>query len=88
MDIDAMSLGRDFRKQLADAVNQCDVLLAVIGDHWLDARDPKKGTRRLDDPEDWVRIEIAAALARDIPVVPLLVGRQTAMPRGPICPTI
>ncbi len=86
MDIDAMLLGRDFRKQIADAVNQCDVLLAVIGDHWLDATHqdgPKKGTRRLDDPEDWVRIEIAAALARvDLPVVPLLVGHQAAMPRA------
>ncbi len=39
MDIDAMRLGLDFRKQLTDAVNQCDVLLAVIGDHWLDASD-------------------------------------------------
>jgi TIR domain len=85
MDIDAMCLGRDFRKQLADAVNQCDVLLAVIGDRWLDATHqdgPKKGTRRLDDSEDWVRIEIAAALARDIPVVPLLVGHHAAMPRA------
>ena len=80
MDIDAMLLGHDFRKQLAEAVNQCDVLLAVIGDHWLDARDPKTGARRLDDPDDWVRIEITTGLARDIPVVPLLVGRQTQMP--------
>ena len=82
MDIDAIPLGVDFRKYLADEVNQCDVLLAVIGDHWLDAayRDgPKKDTRRLDDPQDYVRIEIESALARGIPVVPLLVGR-TAMP--------
>ena len=83
MDIDAIPLGVDFRKHLADEVNQCDVLLAVIGDHWLDATyqdGPKKDARRLDDPQDYVRIEVESALARGIPVVPLLVGR-TAMPR-------
>ena len=87
MDIDAIPLGVDFRKHLADEVNQCDVLLAVIGDHWLDAPyqdGPKKDTRRLDDPHDYVRIEIESALARGIPVVPLLVGR-TAMPARPTC---
>ncbi len=81
MDIDAIPLGLDFRKHLADEVNQCDVLLAVIGDHWLDATDPENGTRRLDHPGDWVRTEIGAALARGIPVVPLLVGHRPAMPR-------
>jgi ribokinase len=82
IDIGAMPLGVDWRKHLADEVNQCDVLLAVIGDHWLDAAyqdGPKKGTRRLDDPQDYVRFEVESALARGIPVVPLLVGR-TAMP--------
>jgi HEPN domain-containing protein len=82
IDIDAIPLGLDFRKHLGDAVNQCDVLLAVIGDHWLDARyenGHNKGQRRLDDPHDFVRIEIESALARGIPVVPLLVGRN-AMP--------
>src|SRR5262245_25569344 len=37
LDVDAIPLGVDFRMSLTDAVNQCDVLLAVIGDHWLDA---------------------------------------------------
>jgi hypothetical protein len=83
MDVAGMPLGVDFRKHLRDAVNQCGVLLAVIGDHWLDARHedgPHKGKRRLDDPEDFVRLEIEAALARDIPIVPVLVGRAS-MPR-------
>jgi hypothetical protein len=82
MDIDAIPLGLDFRKYLADEVNRCDVLLAVIGDRWLDASyedGPTKDTRRLNDPQDYVRIEIETALARGIPVVPLLVGR-TSMP--------
>jgi formylglycine-generating enzyme required for sulfatase activity len=80
LDIDTIPIGMDFRRCIGDAVNQCDVLLAVIGDRWLDARvagGPRQGGRRLDDPNDYVRIEIESALARGIPVVPLLVGKAT-----------
>ena len=83
LDIDGIPLGVDFRRSLAGELDHCDVLLAVIGDYWLNASyqdGPKQGTRRLDDPDDYVRIEIETALARDIPIVPLLVGRTT-MPR-------
>ncbi|MGO9916691.1 MAG: TIR domain-containing protein, partial [Isosphaeraceae bacterium] len=83
-DIDAIPPGVEFPKRLADELNRCDVLLAVIGDHWLDAafdeEGPKKGQRRLDDPRDYVRIEIERALERGIRVVPLLVGQTHAMP--------
>jgi hypothetical protein len=71
MDVDSIPLGANFIKVLRDEVGKCDVLLAVIGHHWLDARD-KNGERRLDDPNDFVRIEIATALQRDIPVIPVL----------------
>jgi hypothetical protein len=56
---------------LHEEVAKCGVLLAVIGPNWLDARD-EHGNRRLDNPNDFVRIEIAAALQRSIPVIPLL----------------
>lgn len=82
IDVDTIPYGTDFRRYLADWVARCDVLLVVIGPRWLDATHtsgPKAGTRRLDDPADFVRIEITAALARDIPVVPVLVG-GAAMP--------
>ena len=82
LDIDTIPFGMDFRNCIGDAVNQCDVLLAVIGDRWLDANyadGPEQGSRRLDDPRDYVRIEIEAALTRGIPVVPVLVG-NAAMP--------
>ncbi len=72
MDVDAMKPGFDFVKQLDAQVSQCDALLAVIGPKWLEARDGK-GLRRLDSDADYVRIEIAAALKRDIPVIPILV---------------
>jgi hypothetical protein len=71
MDVDAIPLGKDFVKVLHDEVAKCDVLLAVIGPNWLDARDDDGG-RCLDDQNDFVRIEIGAALQRDIPVVPIL----------------
>jgi hypothetical protein len=66
--------GVDFRHRLTEKVSHCDVLLAVIGDHWLNARNDA-GERRLDDPDDYVRIEIEAALSRQIPVIPVLVGK-------------
>ena len=71
MDVDAIPLGVDFIKVLREEVAKCDVLLAVIGTHWLDARD-EEGNRRLDSTADFVRIEIATALQRGIPVIPIL----------------
>jgi TIR domain len=71
MDVDALPLGTNFPKVLHEEVAKCSVLLAVIGPNWLDARD-EHGNRRLDNPNDFVRIEIAAALQRSIPVIPLL----------------
>ena len=71
MDVDAIPLGTNFAKVLHEEVAKCAVLLAVIGPNWSDARD-ENGNRRLDDPNDFVRIEIAAALQRNIPVIPIL----------------
>ena len=71
MDVDAVPLGTNFSKVLHEEVAKCGVLLAMIGPNWVDARD-EHGNRRLDNPNDFVRIEIAAALQRSIPVIPLL----------------
>jgi pyruvate/2-oxoglutarate dehydrogenase complex dihydrolipoamide acyltransferase (E2) component len=71
-DVDSIPLGVDFRKFISDAVGQCNLLLAVIGRQWLNSQ-IESGARRLDDPRDFVKIEIEAALQRDIPVIPLLV---------------
>jgi len=78
-DVDSIPPGADFRRVIADAVGRCDVLLAIIGDDWLDARE-EAGGRRIDDPNDFVHIEIRAALERDISVIPVLVER-TNMPQ-------
>jgi hypothetical protein len=66
MDIAAIEPGRDFRKAIDQSVANCSVLLALIGRDWLDSRDPE-GNRRLDNANDFVRIELASALRRDIP---------------------
>ena len=84
-DVDAIPLGRDFRHILQDGVTRCDALLAVIGPRWLNETDAV-GRRRVDDPEDWVRIEIETALERDIPVIPLLVD-GASFPHGEELPS-
>ena len=80
MDIDTMKVGLDFVEQIAEAVQSCDVLIAVIGKTWVNIQD-EEGHRRLDNPEDFVRVEIQVALERNIPVFPLLVG-GAAMPKA------
>jgi hypothetical protein len=79
-DIDSIGPGDNFAKVIRSAVESCDVLLVLIGDRWLTIAGDD-GRRRLDDPEDFVRLEIKAALARDILVIPVLAGKAQ-MPRA------
>ncbi len=80
MDVDAIRPGRDFRKAIEESIQNCAVLLTVIGPDWLSAT-TADGTRRLDEPNDYVRLEIAAALAREIPIIPVLVrGAKVPLP--------
>src|SRR5262245_52384101 len=64
LDIDNIPIGHDFETYLREEVSTCRVLLAVVGPRWLDIRD-KDGHRRLEDPKDFVRIEIVTALERN-----------------------
>lgn len=61
-DVDALPLGHDYRRELADRVGRCTVFLAVIGNRWLSATDAE-GRRTLEDPGDFVRLEIESARA-------------------------
>ena len=72
MDVDNIPVGRDFEDYLKSQVAACDAMLAVIGPNWLAAKDDT-GKRRLDNPDDFIVIEIGTALTRNIPVVPVLV---------------
>jgi hypothetical protein len=80
MDVNAIQPGRDFRKAIDECIHECSVLLAIVGREWLESKNAS-GQRRLDDENDFVRLEIASALQRDIPVVPVLV-RGARMPRA------
>jgi hypothetical protein len=73
IDVSALDPGQDFVQAIEDEVGSCDVFLVVMGNRWLAATDVA-GQRRLDDPQDFVRLEIATALKRGIPVIPALVG--------------
>lgn len=75
IDFDAIPFGIDFREHIVNAVSECDILLAIIGDRWLGSRGNDETTRRIDDPADFVRLEIETALARNIPVIPILTGK-------------
>jgi TPR repeat protein len=79
-DVDSIQLGDDFVEVITAAVGSCDVLLALIGDRWLTITD-KDERRRLDDPQDFVRLEIEAALTRNVRVIPILVD-AARMPRA------
>jgi hypothetical protein len=79
-DMDSIQAGVDFREALNESVGRADVLLAVIGDRWLSIAGTD-GKRRLDNPQDFVRLEIETALQREIVVIPLLV-RNARIPEA------
>jgi formylglycine-generating enzyme required for sulfatase activity len=75
MDIDKIPYGDDFRALVKSIVPKCSVFLAMIGPRWTQARDERTGARRLDDPEDLVRVEIEIAFATPgVQVIPVLVN--------------
>jgi hypothetical protein len=80
MDVDAIQPGLDFVDAIESAISETDALIVIIGPNWLDATDTI-GNRRLDNPEDFIRLEVTAALVRNIRVIPVLVERAT-MPRS------
>ena len=86
MDVHGIPLGVNFRSYLNEQVGNAELLLALIADRWLTSVD-EHGARRLDSPNDFVRIEIEAALKRGVPVVPVYVDdakflREADLPDG------
>ena len=87
LDVVSISPGDDFVSAIRDAIAACDVFVPVIGPGWADSVDGR-GSRRLDDPDDVVRLEIEAALEQDVPVVPVLVGNASMPPVDGLPPTL
>jgi acetyl-CoA carboxylase biotin carboxyl carrier protein len=79
-DIGMIEPGEDFVEVIESMVGSCWMMLVIIGRQWLNIKDAE-GHRRIDNPEDFVRVEIEAALARNIPIIPVLV-HNAAMPRS------
>jgi hypothetical protein len=77
MDFDSIPYGVDFREHIRQMIDQSKVLIALIGPEWTGKRKQRK--KRIDEPTDFVRLEIAYAFARKIPVIPVLVD-DTVMP--------
>lgn len=84
MDVDGIGPGMDFRKAIEENVSSCGVFLAVIGPEWETIADAQ-GAKRLENANDFVRLEIATALARNIAVIPVLV-HGARMPRPEALP--
>ncbi len=81
-DVETIEPGMDFVEAIERALRSCGVLIAVIGPRWVDAADAD-GARRLDDPNDYTRLEIATALTRtDVRVIPVLVEGATMPTTG------
>jgi hypothetical protein len=77
MDFDSIPPGMDFREQIREMIERSNVVIAIIGPHWLGEQ--PDASRRIDNPADFVRLEIAYALERGIPVIPVLIN-NTPMP--------
>ena len=83
-DIVSIDVGDRFGERIRSVIASCDVALVVIGPEWVEVRDPA-GHRRLDDPADWVRTEVATALEGGIVILPVLVG-GASMPSAAVVP--
>jgi TIR domain len=84
LDVDSIEPGQDFVEVIEDRVAQSAILLAVIGQHWVDVTDDR-GNRRLDNAQDYVRIEIESALKQNTRVIPVLIG-DAKMPAAEVLP--
>jgi hypothetical protein len=79
MDFDSIPYGVDFREHIKHMIDRSKVLVAIIGSDWFGKR--RQRPRRIDDPTDFVRLEIAYALQRGIPVIPVLIDNMP-MPKA------
>jgi CHASE2 domain-containing sensor protein len=89
MDEAAIDPGQEWPREIQEAVLGCRALLVIIGPYWLTVRDAASGSRRLDNPEDWVRREVETALARpEAAVIPVLVDGASMPASGDLPPSL
>lgn len=83
-DVDSIRIGMDFRIVIHEALEHCRIVLVAIGPNWLNSQN-ERGQRRLEDPDDFVRLELESAFARGATIIPLLIG-GAEMPPQPMLP--
>lgn len=77
-DIDKIAAGNDFRREIERALEACRVFICVIGKAW---EGPSNGgKRKIDDPGDFVRVEVETAMRRGLPIIPVIVGGLDRLP--------
>jgi len=86
LDVDNLLPGVDFVKELRRSIDDCDIILVLIGSTWLDSTD-NNGKRKIDNPNDFVRIEIKIALEKNKIVIPVLI-EDVEMPRSRSLPEV
>src|ERR1041384_125726 len=79
MDFDSIPYGVDFREHIKQTLKRAKVVVAIIGPEWSGGKD--LANRRIDDPTDFVRLEVASALENGIPIIPVLIN-NTPMPEA------
>ena len=89
MDESAISPGQTWPREIPEAILGCQAMLVIIGKYWLAAPNAATGSRRLDDPADWVRREVEAGLARpEAAVIPVLTDGAHLPSRGDLPPSL
>src|SRR5688572_5529862 len=78
IDVHSIPYGVDFREHIRRVLGRCHVVLALLGNCWLEAEE--NAMRRIDDPGDYVRLEIVTALSTGIPIIPVL-AENARMPK-------
>jgi hypothetical protein len=86
-DRDSLLPGVLYAEEIHESIKACDIVLALIDEQWLRAKDDQ-GRRRLDDPGDWVRLELAAALSYEKTIVPCLIGKARLPAKGVLPPDL
>ena len=89
IDFEGIPIGQNFIEKIKNTIGTCSVFLAVIGPDWMGHPATALGHRKIDDPEDYVRLELTLALEHGIPVIPVLVqGRRSVPDRTDLPPEI
>ena len=86
MDVDTIGPGADFERVIETAISDCAVMIVLIGKRWMEG--DSSGTQRLNNPKDYVRMELSAALQRDIRVIPVLVDGMNMPPEEVLPPSL